>query len=258
MSPASRRRWRRSARRDPSLRVVDYPILFTTGLVFNVHKPPFDDVRVRRAISMSIDRSRSSMRRSRDSACRRPVPFRRRARSRSRGHRCTTSPVPTRSSTRQDGDAGPNGARRRGGRPFAFDLLTVGQRRQRARAAHTSRSRAARHSRRHSTGGARHVPHRRARAEQDVRRPRRRHSRRRLALVLVGDVRDAAAGRCARLRRLSHAELDSLFAAARTASDQSSRVAAWHAVQHLLADACPSPGSTTRAACRASRRVSAT
>src|SRR6185369_4248041 len=29
------------AARDRSLRVLDYPILFTTGLVFNVHKPPF-------------------------------------------------------------------------------------------------------------------------------------------------------------------------------------------------------------------------
>ena len=46
------------ARRDPSLRVVEYPVLFTTTLVFNVARPPLGDVRVRRALAMAIDRER--------------------------------------------------------------------------------------------------------------------------------------------------------------------------------------------------------
>jgi peptide/nickel transport system substrate-binding protein len=44
------------ARRDPRLRVLDYPLLFTYGLVFNTRRAPFDRVDVRRTISATLDR----------------------------------------------------------------------------------------------------------------------------------------------------------------------------------------------------------
>jgi peptide/nickel transport system substrate-binding protein len=46
------------AQRDPMIDVVDYPVLFSTALIFNAQRPPLNDVRVRRAIDASIDRDR--------------------------------------------------------------------------------------------------------------------------------------------------------------------------------------------------------
>jgi peptide/nickel transport system substrate-binding protein len=44
--------------RDPTLRLVTYPTLYTNWLVFTAARPPFDDERVRRAVALSLDRRR--------------------------------------------------------------------------------------------------------------------------------------------------------------------------------------------------------
>ena len=114
------------ARRDPSLRVVEYPILFTTGVVLNVHRPPFDDVRVRHAIDYAINRQRvvSVALAGFGRPAFGPVP--------------PESPLalplsprfdPARADSLLDAAGwkrSANGVRERAGRALSFDLLTVG------------------------------------------------------------------------------------------------------------------------------------
>ena len=222
------------AARDPSMRVLDYPVLFTTGLVFNVHKPPFDDARVRRAISLSIDRERIV-----DAAL---AGFGRSA----AGPVPPESPLALDASSRRETRARRLAARcGRMGRAARAALAHATarrvrarsphrrQRRQRARAARASRPRRARHSRQHSAGGARHVSH--------TRRAPRTKTFDVLVAGVPGDVALAFVGAMFETRQAGGAldytgfhsrQLDSLFVAAREPRAlKRSAVAAWQAVQ---------------------------
>ena len=42
--------------RDPRLRAIDYPIQLVYAIVWNLRRPPFDDIRVRRALAAALDR----------------------------------------------------------------------------------------------------------------------------------------------------------------------------------------------------------
>ena len=114
------------AERDATLRVITYPVPFSTGLFFNTTRPPFDDARVRRAVARSIDRARivevalAGFGEASSSAVPPDSPL-------------AWAQAPGRDTVEADRllDAsgwhrGPDGLRRRDGVPFEVALLTVG------------------------------------------------------------------------------------------------------------------------------------
>lgn len=114
------------ARRDRTMRVMEYPVLQEVGLIFNTHRAPFDDVRVRSAFNLSLDRTRIVQAALAGYAVPASGPVA------PESPYALSAPVP-----HDPGEAdslfdaagwrrGANGARARDGKPLSVELLTVG------------------------------------------------------------------------------------------------------------------------------------
>ncbi len=224
---------------DRVARVVSYPVAFSTGLVFNTRRPPFDDVRVRRAVNASLDRRRivdvALAGFGTPSAASVPPGFPNAvAVADPRDARAADSLLDAAGWMR-----GVDGVRRRAGRPLAVDLLTVGSGdnavEQLVQADLAARG--IRLSIQPREFGAFLTAARAPRKTFDV-----------LLTGVPGDLdlthlvamfASSAAGGTLDYAGYHRAVLDSAFARVAVAPDSAARAAAWAAAQHTLADSVP-------------------